>query len=77
MTPFTRATAAVLAEIACGEENARHVVRAVLGAIREPDARMLSDGAFQVFRGERIAEDDIESARRVWRAMIAAIREGE
>lgn len=46
--------------------------RAVLQAIGQPSERMLSDGAFQIFKGERITEDDIDAAKRVWRGMLSA-----
>lgn len=51
------------------QDTLRDNVRAVLEAIREPTDHMLSDGAFQIFKGERITEDDIHAAKRVWRAM--------
>lgn len=52
-------------------------VRAVLEAITEPSQSMVSDGAFQIFRGQRITDEDLASARRVWRRMIhAALAEG-
>jgi len=47
-------------------------VRAVLEAVKEPSKRMQSDGAFRIFRGERITEDDLSIARHAWRAMIDA-----
>lgn len=85
MTPIERAARAVQkawddgSDAACGlppiefsEAEAMHLARAVLQAIREPSDHMLSDGAFQVFRGERITEDDLDAAKRVWRAMTNA-----
>ena len=53
-------------------EAALDLAGAVLQAIREPSQHMLSDGAFQIFRGERITEDDLAAAGRVWRAMTEA-----
>jgi len=46
---------------------------AVLDVLAEPTERMLSDGAFQIFRGQRITSDDLDAARRVWRAMCKAM----
>lgn len=57
--------------LAC-PKNQMEAARAVLLAIREPSDRMQSDGAFQLFRGVRITEDDLTTARQAWRAMIAA-----
>lgn len=57
------AAARLRANVAVGEE---------ILVPREPSGHMLSDGAFQIFRGERITEDDLDSARRVWRAMTKA-----
>lgn len=58
-----KAAAALRANVEVGEE---------ILVPREPSGHMLSDGAFQIFRGERITEDDLDSARRVWRAMTKA-----
>ena len=48
------------------------IARAAIEAMREPSDAMISDGAFQIFRGERITEDDLAAAKRVWRGMTAA-----
>ncbi len=50
---------------------------AALDALREPDEGMVSDGAFQIFRGERITADDLDAARRVWRGMISRAASAE
>lgn len=79
MSPIERAVAAAERELGVVEAvdaspsvlrrmQAERIVRAVLQAA-EPSDRMLSDGAFQIFRGERITVDDIDSAKRVWNAM--------
>lgn len=77
MTPIEKAARAV-AEYAArrlppadSAATCEGIARAVLQAIREPSEGMLSDGAFQIFRGERITEDDLDSAKRVWRAMTS------
>jgi hypothetical protein len=81
MTPIERAIAALGDVIMKTDGGSCHmagwfdreeldgIVRVVIAAIREPSEGMVSDGAFQIFRGERITEDDLASARRVWRGM--------
>lgn len=54
-------------------DYAEPVVDAILAELKEPDQRMESDGAFQIFRGERIAKDDLAAARRVWRGMLSTL----
>lgn len=42
----------------------------IITAMREPTTGMISDGAFQIFEGERISERDLAAAARVWDRMI-------
>lgn len=56
-----------------GSIDLQGVVHAVIAAIREPSEGMVSDGAFQIFQGERITEQDLAAARRVWRAMTSRL----
>lgn len=51
-------------------EGWREKARAAIEAMMEPTEAMLSDGAFQIFSGERITESDIAAAKRVWKAML-------